>query len=79
MGRELKSVPVELNIGEYRNLVNSIDYKSGKGLVTCEGGSTYCTPSPERLSDKTSRTIFFILARTAAACSAMPFPKNWPL
>jgi hypothetical protein len=76
MGRELKGVPVELNIGI---LASSIDYNSGKGLVTCEDGSTYCTPSPESLSDKTSLTILFILAKTAAACSAMSFPKSWPL
>jgi hypothetical protein len=76
MGRELKSVPVALNIGI---LVSSIDYKSGKGLVTCEDGSTYCAPSPEGLSDKTSRIMFFIFSRTAAACGAMSFPKRWPL
>jgi hypothetical protein len=40
MGRELKTVRVGLNIGI---LVSSIDYKSGKGLVTCEDGSTYCS------------------------------------
>jgi 2-polyprenyl-6-methoxyphenol hydroxylase-like FAD-dependent oxidoreductase len=40
MGREMKSVRVVLNI---RILVSGIDYKSGKGLITSEDGSTYCS------------------------------------